>query len=139
MIFLAIVHKDPDSAYGVTFPDLEGCFSAADTEAEIIPNAMAALDLYFEDAEASDHPASDLSVIVANHRDDLTDGAFIISVPLVPRPTKQVRANVSMDAGMLAATDEAAKTLGLTRSGFIAQAVLNEIRHPDRGSQDAAA
>jgi predicted RNase H-like HicB family nuclease len=138
MKYFAIVHKDHDSAYGVTFPDLAGCFSAADTEAEIISNAIEALDLYFEDAEAADHPASDLSGIVANHRDDLADGAFIISVPLVPRPTKQVRANISIDAGMLAATDEAAKALGLTRSGFIAQAVLNEIRQLDRGSRNAA-
>jgi predicted RNase H-like HicB family nuclease len=25
-----VVHKDVDSAFGVSFPDLKGCFSAAD-------------------------------------------------------------------------------------------------------------
>ena len=26
--YLALIHKDDDSAYGVSFPDLPGCFSA---------------------------------------------------------------------------------------------------------------
>ena len=30
MLYPVYVHKDPDSAYGVTFPDFPGCFSAAD-------------------------------------------------------------------------------------------------------------
>lgn len=29
--YFAIVHKDEDSAVGVVFPDLPGCFSAGDT------------------------------------------------------------------------------------------------------------
>ena len=28
--FIAIVHKDAGSAYGIQFPDVPGCFSAAD-------------------------------------------------------------------------------------------------------------
>ena len=42
-IYYGIVHKDEDSAYGVQFPDLPGCFSAADTAEEIIPNASEAV------------------------------------------------------------------------------------------------
>ena len=45
--YCAIVHKDGGSAFGVTFPDLPGCFSAADCEADIVPNAMEALALWF--------------------------------------------------------------------------------------------
>ena len=48
--FYAIVHKDEDSAFGVTFPDLPGCFSAADEIGEVLPNACDALALWFEDA-----------------------------------------------------------------------------------------
>ena len=33
--YYALVHKDVDSAYGVTFPDLPGCFAAADAETNI--------------------------------------------------------------------------------------------------------
>ncbi len=31
-IFYGLVHKDNDSAFGITFPDAPGCFSAADEE-----------------------------------------------------------------------------------------------------------
>ncbi len=37
--FYALVHKDDDSAFGVTFPDLPGCFSAADRIEDVVPNA----------------------------------------------------------------------------------------------------
>jgi predicted RNase H-like HicB family nuclease len=50
--YFAIVHKDADSAVGVVFPDLPGCFSAGDTYDKAIANAHAALRLYAE-AEAS--------------------------------------------------------------------------------------
>jgi len=48
--YFAIVHKDEDSAVGIVFPDLPGCFSAGDTYDEAIANAHAALRLY-ADAE----------------------------------------------------------------------------------------
>ncbi|BAI95836.1 conserved hypothetical protein [Sphingobium indicum UT26S] len=49
--FYAVVHKDADSAFGVSFPDLPGCFSAADRLEDVLPNAVEALELWFEDAE----------------------------------------------------------------------------------------
>jgi len=30
-IYIALVHKEKDSAYGVSFPDFPGCISAGDT------------------------------------------------------------------------------------------------------------
>ena len=39
--YFALVHKDAGSAYGISFPDLPGCFSAADEDAEVV------LDIYF--------------------------------------------------------------------------------------------
>jgi len=46
--YFAIVHKDEDSAVGVVFPDLPGCFSAGDTYDKAIANAHTALRLYAE-------------------------------------------------------------------------------------------
>jgi predicted RNase H-like HicB family nuclease len=46
--YFAIVHKDADSAVGVVFPDLPGCFSAGDTYDKAIANAHVALRLYAE-------------------------------------------------------------------------------------------
>jgi predicted RNase H-like HicB family nuclease len=36
MYFPIAIHKDPDSDYGVTVPDLPGCFSAGSTIDEAI-------------------------------------------------------------------------------------------------------
>ena len=49
MIYLGIVHKDPDSCYGITFPDVPGCFSAGDTLEELIAMSHEALELHLED------------------------------------------------------------------------------------------
>ena len=34
---IAIIHKDSDSSFGASFPDLPGCISAADTLEELRP------------------------------------------------------------------------------------------------------
>jgi predicted RNase H-like HicB family nuclease len=49
LYYRAVVNKDEGSAYGVHFPDLPGCFSAADRIEDIFANATVALALWFED------------------------------------------------------------------------------------------
>ena len=123
--FYAIVHKDSDSAFGVTFPDLPGCFSAADAIDDVLPNACEALELWFEDADATQprrlDEIRDLAAV------DLAEGAFIVAVPRITRTGRQVRANISLDRGMLDAIDRAATERSLTRSAFLADAARNEI------------
>lgn len=128
--FLALVHKDADSAYGVTFPDLPGCFSAADDFADIIPNAAEALDLWFEDRTEAEPRGPE--AVRAEVADDLAAGAFLVAVPHVRRTTRQRRVNISLDAGTLDAIDRTARHMKLTRSAFIALAASNEIRGIDR-------
>jgi predicted RNase H-like HicB family nuclease len=41
--YIALVHKDKDTSYGVSFPDVPGCISAGDTFEEAIDNAAVAL------------------------------------------------------------------------------------------------
>ncbi|MFT4014731.1 MAG: type II toxin-antitoxin system HicB family antitoxin [Paracoccus sp. (in: a-proteobacteria)] len=124
--YLALVEKDADSAYGIRFPDLPGCFSAADDEKDILPNAVEALELWFEDMPQTE--PRPLSAIKSECAPELAGGAFLIAVPHVRRSTRQRRVNVSMDTGTLEAVDTAAGQLGLTRSGFLAMAALNEIK-----------
>ena len=125
-VFYGIVHKDNDSAFGVTFPDLPGCFSAADRDEDIIANAAQALDLWFEDQK--DVEPSDVNEIVSSCASDLaTMKAFVVAVPYIKSTRKSVRANISLDSGVLDALDIAAKQRNLTRSAFIAEAVQKEI------------
>jgi predicted RNase H-like HicB family nuclease len=41
--YIALVHKDKDTSYGVSFPDVPGCISAGDTFEDAIDNASQAL------------------------------------------------------------------------------------------------
>lgn len=124
--YLALVHKEPDSAYGLTFPDLPGCFAGADTQGDILRAAVEALELWFEDAAPVTPRGPE--AIAAEVAADLAQGAFLIAVPLVQPSSRQKRVNISLDAGTLGAIDAAAEELGLTRSGFLTMAALNEIK-----------
>src|SRR6478735_8694711 len=48
MYFPIAIHKDPDSDYGVTVPDLPGCFSAGSTIDEAMLMAKEAIELYID-------------------------------------------------------------------------------------------
>jgi predicted RNase H-like HicB family nuclease len=41
--YVALVHKDEGTSYGVSFPDVPGCVSAGDTLDEALANAAEAL------------------------------------------------------------------------------------------------
>ena len=125
--YLAVVHKDEGTAFGVHFPDVPGCFSAADEMDGLVPNAVEALSLHAEDTQiAAPRGIEDI------RRDpevaaDLAAGAFLIAVPLIENDTRVVRANITLECGMLKAIDKAAKQRKLTRSAFLAQAARHEI------------
>lgn len=55
--YVAIVEEaGPDSAVGVWFPDLPGCFSAGDNVEEALHNAAAAVTLYAEELAKEGRP-----------------------------------------------------------------------------------
>jgi predicted RNase H-like HicB family nuclease/predicted RNA binding protein YcfA (HicA-like mRNA interferase family) len=54
--YIALVHKDKDTSYGVSFPDLPGCISAGDTFEEAIENASQALAGHLAVMEADGDP-----------------------------------------------------------------------------------
>lgn len=124
--FYAVVHKDADSAYGVHFPDLPGCFSAADDLDDVLPNAIEAMELWLEDQ--AEPEASGVSAIREQAAQDLAEGAFLIAVPRVTTSSKLARVNLSLDMGTLAAIDAAAAARKLTRSAFLTEAARNEIQ-----------
>ncbi|NLS01817.1 CopG family transcriptional regulator [Rhizobium sp. P32RR-XVIII] len=125
--FIALVHKDENSAFGISFPDLPSVFSAADVEDDLTANAIEALRLWAED-DALPTPSSFEAVSSrADVREQLAAGAFLTRVPFIEDETRIVRANVTFEKGMLDAIDAAAKERGLTRSAFLASAARKEI------------
>jgi predicted RNase H-like HicB family nuclease len=47
--YIALIHKDGDSCYGVSFPDVPGVFTAGDTIDEAIHKASEVLEFAAED------------------------------------------------------------------------------------------
>ena len=47
--YIALIHKDRDSCYGVSFPDIPGVITAGDTIDEAMQNAVEVLEFAAED------------------------------------------------------------------------------------------
>ena len=125
--YIGLVHKEADSAFGVQFPDIPGCFSAADDMEHVVSNAAEALSLWAEDTALPVPLRIEDIVADKDVAAELAGGAFLISVPFNENDTRVVSANISLERGMLKAIDAAAKRRKLTRSAFLAQAARNEI------------
>lgn len=124
--FYAIVHKDEDSAFGIEFPDLPGCYSAADELEDVPAKAREALSLWFEDQDAAQPRA--LADIRVEAAEALAAGAFLIAVPHIARSGRVVRVNVSIDEGLLSAIDHAARQRRQTRSAFLSDAATETLQ-----------
>jgi predicted RNase H-like HicB family nuclease len=119
-------------AFGVVVPDLPGCTSGGDTVDDALRNAVEAVTLWVEDARAdgekipkprsAEKLRADPEVAAA-----LARGGVFAYVPLVLDAGRPVKANLSLDAGLLDAIDEAAARRGLTRSAFLASAAREKI------------
>lgn len=79
--YVGIVHKDENSSCGIHFPDVPGCFSAADTLDELLPNAIEALTLHLEGEHAPDPRTKEDIESLEEVRGDLIKGAFLVEVP----------------------------------------------------------
>jgi len=128
MHYIAIIHKDPDSAFGVSFPDIPDCFAAADTYGEIMQNSIAALDDYFADGHEYPEPKG-LEQIQTDFAEDLAHGAILMMIPVITADTKTERINVTIERGLLKAIDEAQNMSGIpTRSAWLAMAAKRFIQ-----------
>jgi predicted RNase H-like HicB family nuclease len=129
--YIALVDGKP-GAYGVVVPDLPGCTSGGKTVDAALRNAVEAVRLWAEDARAEGEAMPRPRTIEAIRRDSevaaaLVEGAVLAVVPLLLDAGRPAKANLSVDAGLLEAIDEAAEAHGLTRSAFIASAAREKI------------
>ncbi|WP_017931416.1 type II toxin-antitoxin system HicB family antitoxin [Robiginitomaculum antarcticum] len=125
--FVGIVHKDEDSVFGIAFPDATGCFSSGETMDDLLTHAQEALSLYFEEEDIVQPRTLD-AIQNDNLAKDMlgSDGTFLL-VPLVSYEGRTVRANITIDAGLLNAIDDTAQKRGLSRSAFLADAARREL------------
>ena len=126
----ALIHtakKDRKGVFGISFPDFPGVASGGASMEEALERGRTTLAFHIaglvEDGEAVPVPRP---LDALRNDDDVqdavrTEDAVIVQVP-VELPGKPVRVNISIEEGLLAAVDRAAKASGQTRSGYLAEA-----------------
>lgn len=124
--YIGIVHPDNNSGYGIAFPDLPGCFSAAEDLVELERNAVEAIELFLDGEDSEKFPASDMTAIRAGLDADDRD-VMLMAIPFVRAGGQTVRVNFTLYAKARAEIDDAAKRRGMSRSAFLALAARNEI------------
>ena len=120
--YIALIHKDANSDYGVSFADLPGVISAGRNLDEARRMATEALAFHLkgmaEDGEAVPEPSSlEAIMAIAENKDGV---AVLIDAP--DTDAKSARINITMPADLLDQIDRYAEREGFTRSGFLAQA-----------------
>ena len=126
--YIAVVHKDPKSDFGVSFPDFPGCITAGSSIDEAKDMAHDALDLHIkgmlEDGENIPAP-SNLEDIMADP--DYSDAVAILVVTVSEEKPRSVRVNITVPEDMLRKIDAVAKKRGMSRSSFLVHAAQNAI------------
>lgn len=120
--------------YGVIFPDLPGCNAMGETIDEALNNAVESLRHWVEVVNAKGKAIPEPrtpDAIRADERfaEDFAAGAALGSVTLVRKLGRSVKANLSLDSGILAEIDATASRLGISRSAMVEK--LAEERLPE--------
>jgi len=118
----ALIDKDAESDFGVSFPDFPGCVSAGETLEESLMGAQEALSghvaLMIADGDALPKPTP-LEEVAAEKE------SSTVAITLVPvvLPGRARRVNVTLDEALLEEIDQ----ISNNRSGFLAEAARAEL------------
>ena len=141
MLFHVLVEtpKSKDDAFGIYVPAFSrldyGCYSAADTETDIVSQAQDAILGMAEEILADGHDLNDLkSTSVCNVTMDSEhsgfDQQFVLDIDLSVLKGKQVRVNISMADTLLARIEKAIQSGQYKdRSNFLETAARHELSH----------
>jgi len=120
--YIGLIHKEADSHFGVSFPDLPGVVTAGTTLDDARAMAEEALTLHIEglaeDGEAIPEPSA-LEEVMSDP-DNRSGVAILVSVKT--EQPKAIRVNVTLPENVLDQIDKYAEAHGLTRSGLLTRA-----------------
>jgi len=116
----AILHTDDGIGYGVTIPDLPGCFTTGETLDETLASVQEAVEACLLDVDEAPQ-ASPATKVLGTAEAEGGILAFI-EVDLAFLDREPIRVNISVPRNRLERIDAAAKEMGMTRSGFLVQA-----------------
>ncbi|MEZ4589688.1 MAG: type II toxin-antitoxin system HicB family antitoxin [Chloroflexota bacterium] len=126
MRFPIVLHKDTDSDYGVTVPDLPGCFSAGETVDDALLEAVEAIEAHLEGMMLDSEPIpAPKSIEFYKDNPDFAGGLWaIVDVDVSKLSGRSRRVNITVPEYLLAMMDQYVAEKGKTRSGLIAEATM---------------
>lgn len=135
MNYAIVLHKDPASDYGVTVPDLPGCFSAGKTADDALAMAKEAIELHLEGLIEDGGVIPLASPLESLRRNpEFAGGTWaIVTVDEADLRVKVARVGITMPQRVLDAIDRHAKAHGETRSGLLARAAVRYIGRRAQG------
>ena len=116
--YIALIHKDADSDFGVSFPDFPGCVTAGSSIQEAFGMAAEALAGHIETMMEEGYPIPEPSDADAVAADPQNRGGIAVLVPAAEVADRAVRVNITLPERLLRRID--AKTGN--RSRFLARA-----------------
>jgi len=121
-----VLHKDKGSDYGVTVPDLPGCFSAGKTIDEALAMAKEAIELHLEGLIEDGTPIPRPGRIEQHRRrKDYRGGTWaVVSIDPSGLRVHAKRINITVPERVLDAIDRFAEEHGQTRSGLLTEAAV---------------
>lgn len=126
--YIAVVHKDPSSDYGVSFPDFPGCITAGDSIDNVKDLSVEVLSGHIkimkEFGEKIPTP-SKLDDIVADP--DYFDVVAFLVVSIPEIKSKTIRVNITLPEDILHKIDVTAKKRGMSRSSFLSHAAQSSM------------
>jgi predicted RNase H-like HicB family nuclease len=132
ILYVALATGDQTSGYQATFPDIAGGAAAGRDLAELLANARKVLTDHLDSLANAGETWPQPTPL---ERIEPSPGARAILVDIaVDDPP--VRVNISLGERLLQRLDAASEARGMTRSGFIAQAVREKLGERERGGAD---
>jgi len=147
MDYIAFLHKDRDSDFGVSFPDFPGCVTAGKTLEEARRMAAEALALHIAGMVEYGDEIPAPSSLEALAKNPAMKGAVAFLVPVEPKAERTVGINITAREKQVPEIDRLAKRAGVTRSAYLVQSALQrapargrtaEGKGPGTGQKDAA-
>ncbi len=127
MEYIAYLHKDKNSDFGVSFPDFPGCVTAGRTLEEARRLAAEALSLHIAGMLEDGEVLPEASTLDELAGDPAMKGAvaFLVSAE---SPERTVRVNITARESQIEAIDRLARERGLTRSAYMVQSSVRAVR-----------
>jgi predicted RNase H-like HicB family nuclease len=125
MQYIAYLHKDKKSDYGVSFPDFPGCITAGSTLEEARKMAVEALSLHLAGLQEDGEEIPEPSTLDDVQNDPAMKGAVAFLVE-ADEHERTVRINITARESQIAEIDKRAKAARLNRSAYMVNRALGK-------------